>query len=188
MVACASTVTGSRKLLITNDKLYRTSRRRTALSLRAFTDKATERRMDDYWIWWILAAVLSAPNADGHVLPARRRRRVRVRRRRRLARASLPMHSLTAGVLAVVGTMVAHRWRVRAAIRRPRRGSTSGRACASIVEARRHGARGLPRHAMEWRARIERNAAPAHDVHRRDARSTLCSSPSAAHERFERIS
>src|SRR4051812_37735727 len=58
MAACALTVTHSRKLLITNDKLYRTSRCRTVLSLRASPAMLRGRRMDEYWIWWILATVL----------------------------------------------------------------------------------------------------------------------------------
>lgn len=70
--------------------------------------------MDDYWLWWILAAVTIAAElmlgtfyllavgiafAIGGVAA--------------MLRASLPVQLAVAGVLAVVLTMIAHRWRLR---------------------------------------------------------------------------
>ena len=68
--------------------------------------------MDHYWIWWILAAVLIGAElltgtfyllaiglafALGGVAAS--------------LGASMPMQLLTAGLLAVIGTMIANRWR-----------------------------------------------------------------------------
>jgi len=68
--------------------------------------------MDNYWIWWILAAVLIGAEmltgtfyllavgiafALGGVVA--------------WVGASLPMQLLTAGVLSVIGTVIANRWR-----------------------------------------------------------------------------
>ena len=70
--------------------------------------------MNDFWIWWILAAVLVGAElltstfyllavgvafALGGVAA--------------WLGTELPMQLLTAGVLAVIGTMLAHRWRRR---------------------------------------------------------------------------
>ena len=70
--------------------------------------------MNDYWVWWILATVLTGAElltgtfyllavgvafAFGGIAA--------------WLGASLPMQLLTAGVLAVVGTVVANRWRRR---------------------------------------------------------------------------
>jgi len=76
-------------------------------------DKATE-DMTDHWLWWILAAILVGAElitgtfyllavgiafAFGGVAA--------------FAGASRPMQLLTAGILAVIGAMLAHRWRRR---------------------------------------------------------------------------
>lgn len=68
--------------------------------------------MTDYWLWWILATLLIGAElvtgtfyllavgiafAFGGVAA--------------FAGASTPLQLLTAGVLAVIGTMIAHRWR-----------------------------------------------------------------------------
>ena len=70
--------------------------------------------MNDYWMWWILATLLVGAEllsgtfyllavgiafAFGGVAA--------------WLGAALPMQLLTAGVLAVVGTVIAHRWRRR---------------------------------------------------------------------------
>ncbi|HEY7788356.1 MAG TPA: NfeD family protein [Casimicrobiaceae bacterium] len=70
--------------------------------------------MTDYWLWWILATLLIGAElvtgtfyllavgiafAFGGVAA--------------FGGASAPLQLLTAGVLAVVGTMIAHRWRLR---------------------------------------------------------------------------
>ena len=70
--------------------------------------------MTDYWFWWILAAILIGAElitgtfyllaigiafALGGIVA--------------LVGAERPMQLLTAGVLAVVGAMIAHRWRRR---------------------------------------------------------------------------
>ncbi len=70
--------------------------------------------MTDYWLWWILATLLIGAElvtgtfylvavgiafAFGGVAA--------------LGGASTPLQLLTAGVLAVIGTMIAHRWRRR---------------------------------------------------------------------------
>jgi membrane protein implicated in regulation of membrane protease activity len=70
--------------------------------------------MNDYWIWWILATILAGAEmltgtfyllavgiafAFGGVAA--------------WVGAEPPLQLLTAGVLAVVGTMIAHRWRLR---------------------------------------------------------------------------
>ena len=68
---------------------------------------------------------------DRHVLPAGGRHRVRARRRRRAGSARRsPVQLVVAGVLAVVGTIVAHRWRQSQRGRRRRsRRSTSASRC-----------------------------------------------------------
>ena len=88
--------------------------------------------MDNYWIWWILAAVLIGAEmltgtfyllavgiafALGGVVA--------------WVGASLPMQLLTAGVLSVVGTVIANRWRRARGDPPPSPGSTSARACTS---------------------------------------------------------
>ena len=72
--------------------------------------------MADYWIWWILAAVLVGAElmtgtfyllAVGVALAAGGLGA--------LLGAMLPIQLVVAGVVAVAGTMLAHRWRLRRA-------------------------------------------------------------------------
>jgi membrane protein implicated in regulation of membrane protease activity len=73
--------------------------------------------MADYWIWWILAALLVAAElmtgtfyllavgfafAVGGVTA--------------IAGVELPLQLVVAGVVAVAGTVIAHRWRLRRAV------------------------------------------------------------------------
>ena len=123
--------------------------------------------MDDYWIWWILAAVLVGAEmltgtfyllavgiafAFGGVAA--------------WVGASLPMQLLTAGVLAVVGTM--RRAPLAACARRCRRRSLAldiGQSVRVELECRRHGARRLPRHAVERRARVAATRRARHTMY-----------------------
>ena len=86
--------------------------------------------MAAHWVWWILRRGADRRGArHRHVLPARRRHRVHGRRRRRMARRSTPRPALVAGVLAVVGSVVAHRWRMRSDAAAAAVRSTSASRC-----------------------------------------------------------
>jgi membrane protein implicated in regulation of membrane protease activity len=85
--------------------------------------------MTDYWLWWIFAALLVGAEivtgtfyllaigiafAIGGIVA--------------LAGASAPMQLLIAGVLAVIGTTLAHHWRRRRGEPRPQPGLDIGQA------------------------------------------------------------
>lgn len=68
--------------------------------------------MTDYWLWWILAAILiGAELVTGTFYLLAVGIACAIGGAAALAGASRPMQLLTAGILAVVGTMLAHRWR-----------------------------------------------------------------------------
>jgi membrane protein implicated in regulation of membrane protease activity len=68
--------------------------------------------MTDYWLWWILAAILiGAELVTGTFYLLAVGIACAIGGAAALAGASGPMQLLTAGILAVVGTMLAHRWR-----------------------------------------------------------------------------
>jgi membrane protein implicated in regulation of membrane protease activity len=85
--------------------------------------------MTDYWLWWILAALLVGAEivtntfyllaigiafAIGGIVA--------------FAGASAPMQLLIAGILAVIGTMLAHHWRRRRGEPLPQPGLDIGQA------------------------------------------------------------
>jgi membrane protein implicated in regulation of membrane protease activity len=70
--------------------------------------------MTDYWTWWILAAVL----IGGELVTGTFYLLVvgcafAIGGLAAVLGVSLPLQLVVAGVVAVVGTMIAHRWRVR---------------------------------------------------------------------------
>ena len=68
--------------------------------------------MDNHWIWWILATILiGAEMLTGTFYLLAVGVAFAVGGLAAWIGASLPMQLLTAGVLAVIGTMIAHRWR-----------------------------------------------------------------------------
>jgi membrane protein implicated in regulation of membrane protease activity len=68
--------------------------------------------MDEFWVWWILAAVLiGAELLTGTFYLLAVGIAFAIGGVAAWLGASVPMQLLTAGVLSVVGTMVAHRWR-----------------------------------------------------------------------------
>jgi membrane protein implicated in regulation of membrane protease activity len=68
--------------------------------------------MADYWIWWILAAVLvGAELVTGTFYLLAVGVAFAVGGVAAILGVSLPLQLVTAGVVAVVATMVAHRWR-----------------------------------------------------------------------------
>ena len=69
--------------------------------------------------------------------------------------ASFEIQLVVAGVVAIAGIFLAHRWRRRAARRRRRsRSFDIGQTVrVQALESGRHGARRLPRHAVAGRAR-----------------------------------
>jgi membrane protein implicated in regulation of membrane protease activity len=68
--------------------------------------------MDGHWIWWILAIVLvGAELMTGTFYLLAVGLAFAVGGVAALVGASLPMQLIVAGVLSVVGTMIAHRWR-----------------------------------------------------------------------------
>lgn len=68
--------------------------------------------MDSYWIWWILATVLiGAEMLTGTFYLLAVGVAFAVGGAAAWIGASLPMQLLTAGVLTVIGTAIAHRWR-----------------------------------------------------------------------------
>ncbi len=85
--------------------------------------------------------------------------------------ASMPLQLLTAGVLAVVGTMLAHRWRMR-------RGQASQQPDLDIGQSVRvetwnaDGTARVDYRGTQWNGElaVAAHAATPHDVHRRDAR------------------
>jgi len=69
--------------------------------------------MADYWIWWILAALLVAAELmTGTFYLLAVGVAFAVGGIAALAGAELPLQLVVAGVLVVAGTMVAHRWRL----------------------------------------------------------------------------
>ena len=70
--------------------------------------------MTDYWLWWILAAILvGAELVTGTFYLLAVGIAFALGGAAAFAGASGPMQLLTAGILAVVGTMIAHHWRRR---------------------------------------------------------------------------
>lgn len=70
--------------------------------------------MADYWIWWVLAAVLvGAELMTGTFYLLAVAVAFAVGGLAAILNVSLPLQLVTAGVVAVVGTMVAHRWRLK---------------------------------------------------------------------------
>jgi len=70
--------------------------------------------MTDYWLWWILAAILiGAELVTGTFYLLAVGIAFAFGGAAALAGASPPMQLLIGGVLAVVGTMIAHHWRRR---------------------------------------------------------------------------
>ena len=70
--------------------------------------------MTDYWLWWILAAMLiGAEIVTGTFYLLAVGIAFAFGGAAAFAGASAPMQLLTAGILAVVGTMLAHHWRRR---------------------------------------------------------------------------
>jgi membrane protein implicated in regulation of membrane protease activity len=70
--------------------------------------------MNDYWIWWILATLLvGAEMVTGTFYLLAVGIAFAFGGLSAWVGASMPLQLLTAGVLAVVGTMLAHRWRMR---------------------------------------------------------------------------
>jgi membrane protein implicated in regulation of membrane protease activity len=68
--------------------------------------------MNDYWVWWILATMLvGAELLTGTFYLLAVGIAFALGGAAAWLGASMPMQLLTAGVLAVVGTVVAHRWR-----------------------------------------------------------------------------
>ena len=75
------------------------------------TDLATD-DMTDYWLWWILAAILiGAELVTGTFYLLAVGIAFALGGAAALAGASRPIQLLTAGILAVVGTVIAHHWR-----------------------------------------------------------------------------
>jgi membrane protein implicated in regulation of membrane protease activity len=72
------------------------------------------RDMTDYWLWWILAAVLiGAELVTGTFYLLAAGIAFAFGGAAAFAGASPPLQLLAAGILAVVGTVIAHRWRRR---------------------------------------------------------------------------
>jgi membrane protein implicated in regulation of membrane protease activity len=70
--------------------------------------------MADYWIWWVLAAVLvGAELVTGTFYLLAVGVAFAAGGLAALFNVALPFQLVTAGVVAVVGTMVAHRWRLK---------------------------------------------------------------------------
>jgi membrane protein implicated in regulation of membrane protease activity len=70
--------------------------------------------MADYWLWWILATVLvGAELVTGTFYLLAIGVAFAFGGAAAVVGASAPVQWLTAGILAVVGTVIAHRWRVR---------------------------------------------------------------------------
>ena len=68
--------------------------------------------MDNHWVWWILATLLiGAEMLTGTFYLLAAGVAFAVGGAAAWLGASLPMQLLSAGVLAVIGTMIAHRWR-----------------------------------------------------------------------------
>ncbi|HTP99259.1 MAG TPA: NfeD family protein [Casimicrobiaceae bacterium] len=70
--------------------------------------------MADYWIWWILAAVLvGAELMTGTFYLLAVGIAFAVGGLAALLGTLLPLQLVVAGVIAVIGTMIAHRWRTK---------------------------------------------------------------------------
>jgi membrane protein implicated in regulation of membrane protease activity len=77
------------------------------------TDFATD-DMTDYWLWWILAAILiGAELVTGTFYLLAVGIAFALGGAAAVAGASRPMQLLIAGILAVIGTTIAHHWRRR---------------------------------------------------------------------------
>lgn len=82
--------------------------------LRDVSALSTSQRMTDHWLWWILATLLvGAEMVTGTFYLLAVGVAFAVGGLAAFMGASTPMQLLTAGVLAVVGTVIAHRWRRR---------------------------------------------------------------------------
>lgn len=90
-------------------------------------DNATD-EMTGYWLWWILAAILvGAELVTGTFYLLAVGVAFAFGGAAAFIGASAPMQLLTAGILAVIGTMLAHHWRLRRGEPAPQPGLDIGR-------------------------------------------------------------
>src|SRR4029453_15507009 len=125
--------------------------------------------MSGQWIWWIAAAILiGAELVTGTFYLLAIGVAAAIGGVAAFLGAAEAMQFAIAGVLGVVLTVVAHRWRLAPTpptIARLRTGGPSPH-----LELRRDGARGLSRIGLGCRARCARHPARRNHVHRRDSR------------------
>src|SRR5216110_454812 len=123
--------------------------------------------MSGHWIWWIAAAILiGAELVTGTFYLLAIGVAAALGGVAAWLGAGEPVQFAVAGVLGVVLTIVAHRWRLARATPPPQPSLDIGQAARGDVEGRRHRARHLPRLDLGRRARVPRRAARRDALHR----------------------
>lgn len=131
--------------------------------------------MATYWIWWMLAAVLvGAELLTGTFYLLAVGLAFALGGVAALLGASLPLQLLVGGAVAVAGTIVAHRWRMRHAEPAPQRGLDVGQA-VEVVTWHANGTARVHYRGTQWDAELAAPDTPrAHTMYVVDTRgSTL---------------
>lgn len=131
--------------------------------------------MATYWVWWALAAVLvGAELLTGTFYLLAVGLAFGLGGAAALLGASLPLQLLVGGLVAVAGTIVAHRWRLRHAEPAPQPGLDVGQA-VEVVTWQANGTARVNYRGTQWNAELAVPSGPrAHTMYVVDTRgSTL---------------
>ncbi len=109
--------------------------------------------MADYWVWWILAAILvGAELVTGTFYLLAVGVAFAVGGIVALAGVALPLQLVAAGVVAVVATMIAHRWRLRTVV--PQQPSLDLGQSVRVVEWKDDGGARVNYRGTQWDAEL----------------------------------
>jgi len=115
--------------------------------------------MSEYWIWWILAALLvGAELLTGTFYLLAVGVAFAVGGFAALAGAALPLQLIVAGVMTVVGTMIAHRWRLKRVV--PQQPPLDVGQTVRVLDWRDDGSARVSYRGTQWDAELAQPGVP----------------------------
>ena len=115
--------------------------------------------MSEYWIWWILAALLvGAELLTGTFYLLAVGVAFAVGGFAALAGAALPLQLIVAGVMTVVGTMIAHRWRLKRVV--PQQPPLDVGQTVRVLDWRDDGSARVSYRGTQWDAELAQPSVP----------------------------
>ena len=115
--------------------------------------------MSEYWIWWILAALLvGAELLTGTFYLLAVGVAFAVGGFAALAGAALPLQLIVAGVMTVVGTMIAHRWRLKRVV--PQQPPLDVGQTVRVLDWRDDGSARVSYRGTQWDAELAKPGVP----------------------------